>query len=122
MEYLPRLADKALDSKLQYAGAVCIRGPKWCGKTSTAEQRAHSAIYLQDPDELENHLMLAQTKPSLLLQGDKPRLRPSWRCLHLADMPSDAPTVSPLSPSHAFVTSLLNTAMEGYPNANRLSY
>ncbi len=79
MEYLPRLADKALDSKLQYAGAVCIRGPKWCGKTSTAEQRAHSAIYLQDPDELENHLMLAQTKPSLLLQGDKPRLIDEWQ-------------------------------------------
>ena len=79
MEYLPRLADKALDGKLQYAGAVCIRGPKWCGKTSTAEQRARSAIYLQDPDELENHLTLAQTKPSLLLQGDKPRLIDEWQ-------------------------------------------
>ena len=44
MEYLPRLADKALDSKLQYAGAVSIRGPKWCGKTSTAEQRAISTL------------------------------------------------------------------------------
>lgn len=79
MEYLPRIADQILDSKLQYAGAVCIRGPKWCGKTSTAEQMAHSAVYLQDPDELENNIMLAETKPSLLLRGDKPRLIDEWQ-------------------------------------------
>lgn len=79
MEYLPRLADEILDGKLRYAGAVCIRGPKWCGKTSTAEQKARSAIYLQDPDELDNHLMLAKTKPSLLLQGEKPRLIDEWQ-------------------------------------------
>lgn len=79
MEYMPRIADKALDTKLQYAGAVCIRGPKWCGKTSTAERRARSAVYLQDPDELENNLMLAQAKPSLLLRGERPRLIDEWQ-------------------------------------------
>ena len=79
MQYLPRLADEQLMEKLSYAGAVCIRGPKWCGKTTTAEQRARSALYMQDPDEAENNLMLAETRPSLLLRGERPRLIDEWQ-------------------------------------------
>lgn len=79
IDYLPIVADTLLDRKLAYAGAVCIRGPKWCGKTSTAEQRAKSAVYLQDPDRLANNLLLAQTKPSLLLRGERPRLIDEWQ-------------------------------------------
>jgi len=79
MQYLPRIADEQLTEKLSYAGAVCIRGPKWCGKTTTAEQHARSALYMQDPDEAENNLMLAETRPSLLLRGERPRLIDEWQ-------------------------------------------
>ncbi len=77
--YLPRLADGELAAKLSYAGAVAIRGPKWCGKTSTAEQQAQSAVFLQDPDERANNLEIAEVKPSLLLQGPRPRLIDEWQ-------------------------------------------
>ncbi len=79
MTYLPRIADNALNEKLSYAGAVVIRGPKWCGKTETALQRAKSILYMQDPDERENNLAIAQVKPSLLLAGDQPRLIDEWQ-------------------------------------------
>ena len=79
VEYLPRVADTLLHDKLSHAGAVCIRGPKWCGKTSTALQRAKSALFLQDPDTRANNLRLAVEKPSLLLRGERPRLLDEWQ-------------------------------------------
>lgn len=78
-EYLPRIADELLEKRLSYAGAVLIRSAKWCGKTRTAEQQAKSALYLQDPDTRASNLELAETKPSILLRGDKPRLIDEWQ-------------------------------------------
>ena len=78
-EYLPRIADELLEKRLSYAGAVLIRGAKWCGKTRTAEQQAKSALYLQDPDTRASNLELAEAKPSILLRGDKPRLIDEWQ-------------------------------------------
>lgn len=78
-DYLPRFVDSTLAEKLSYMGAVVIRGPKWCGKTETALQQAASAVMLQDPDHRENNLMLATTKPSILLRGDRPRLIDEWQ-------------------------------------------
>lgn len=78
-DYRPRIADALVRKKLASSGAVAIRGPKWCGKTETALQLAESALMMQDPDERENNLLLAETKPSLLLQGDKPRLIDEWQ-------------------------------------------
>lgn len=78
-EYYPRLADQELKSRLKRSGAVVIHGAKWCGKTETAIQQARSTVFLQDPDEYENNLLTAQTKPSLLLAGDKPRLIDEWQ-------------------------------------------
>ena len=77
--YWPRIADVLLRSKLASAGAVEIRGPKWCGKTETALQLASSAVMMQDPDEAENNLLLARTKPSVLLRGAHPRLVDEWQ-------------------------------------------
>ncbi len=77
--YLPRIVDKELTERLSYAGAVAIRGLKWCGKTATAEQQAKSAVFMQNPDELEENMLLAKTKPSLLLSGEKPRLIDEWQ-------------------------------------------
>jgi predicted AAA+ superfamily ATPase len=77
--YLARVADAVLDRALEASGAVLIEGPKWCGKTRTAEHRAASAVFLQDPDRAEGYLRAADTKPSLLLAGDVPRLIDEWQ-------------------------------------------
>jgi hypothetical protein len=77
--YLPRIADDLLSQKLSHAGAVLVRGAKWCGKTATAEQQAKSVLAMQDPDTYENNLMTARIKPSLLLEGPKPRLIDEWQ-------------------------------------------
>ncbi len=60
-------------------GAVLIEGPKWCGKTTTAEQVAKSVIKLQDPDMRDEFLATAAAKPSLLLIGATPRLIDEWQ-------------------------------------------
>lgn len=78
-KYLPRIADRILEQALTQAGAVQIKGPRWCGKTATAEQAAASCVYLQDPDQGENYLQLAASKPSLLLKGAEPRLIDEWQ-------------------------------------------
>lgn len=79
MKYLHRIADESLDLRLEAFGAVQITGPKWCGKTTTAERRAASVIKMQDPDRREGYLATSRTKPSLLLKGDTPRLIDEWQ-------------------------------------------
>ena len=78
-EYLPRIVDNELKERLDSIGAVLIEGPKWCGKTTTAEQIAGSVLRMQDPDTLQSNLLMAETKPSLLLKGEKPRLLDEWQ-------------------------------------------
>jgi predicted AAA+ superfamily ATPase len=77
--YLPRIADKVLETALETSGAVLIEGPKWCGKTRTAEEKAASVLYMQDPDNTASYMKAADTKPSLLLKGDSPRLLDEWQ-------------------------------------------
>lgn len=78
-EYMPRIADDLLAAKLRQAGAVVIRGPKWCGKTETALKHSKSALFMQDPDQRTSNQMLAESKPSILLRGEKPRLIDEWQ-------------------------------------------
>jgi predicted AAA+ superfamily ATPase len=78
-KYLPRIADKVLNTALEASGAVLIEGPKWCGKTRTAEENAASALYMQDPDHSASYQQAADIKPSLLLKGDTPRLIDEWQ-------------------------------------------
>ena len=86
-KYLSRIADKLLDTALQASGAVLIEGPKWCGKTRTAKERAVSSLFMQDPDYTTAYLKAADAKPSLLLRGETPRLIDEWQ---LAPMLWDA--------------------------------
>lgn len=79
MEYLKRIADEQLKLRLEAFGAVQIKGPKWCGKTTTAEMQAKSVIKMQNPDTREGYLAAVRTKPSLLLKGDTPRLIDEWQ-------------------------------------------
>jgi hypothetical protein len=77
--YLPRISDKLLEKKLRSSGAVLITGCKWCGKTMSAEQHANSVLYMQDVDNSRTYLNMADTKPSLLLKGETPRLVDEWQ-------------------------------------------
>jgi len=79
MQYLQRTADIMLGNLLDAFGAVLIEGPKWCGKTTTAEQKAKSIIRIQDPDMREEYMATADSKPSLLLHGETPRLIDEWQ-------------------------------------------
>lgn len=78
-KYKSRIADEILERKLKGKGAVLIEGPKWCGKTTTAEQIAKSVLYMADPANGEQNLTLADINPSLLLTGDTPRLIDEWQ-------------------------------------------
>jgi len=77
--YLNRNIDIQLEMYLEAFGAVLITGPKWCGKTTSASMKAKSVLRLQDPDKSQGYLLTAQTKPSLLLEGEKPRLIDEWQ-------------------------------------------
>lgn len=79
MEYLERIIDKKIDIKLKSAGAVVIRGPKWCGKTTSAKKFVNSCIELQDSQSGKNYLNVAKENPSYILEGDKPRLIDEWQ-------------------------------------------
>ncbi|MBQ0101841.1 MAG: ATP-binding protein [Firmicutes bacterium] len=79
MEYRKRIADELLSRRLEAFGAVLITGPKGCGKTTTAKQCAASVIEFQDEDRREQYLSVAQTQPSRLLIGSKPRLIDEWQ-------------------------------------------
>ncbi len=79
MKYRVRIADKLLQEKLESMGAVLIEGPKACGKTSTAEQRARSVIYINDPQRMAQYQKLAQTNIQKLLDGPVPRLIDEWQ-------------------------------------------
>lgn len=78
-KYLKRIADRVLQERLAASGAVLIEGPKWCGKTRTALENSKSHLFMQDPDKAISYLKAADTKPSLLLKGDTPRLLDEWQ-------------------------------------------
>ena len=79
MEYKHRIADKLLAKKMESKGAILIEGPKWCGKTTTAEQQAASILYMDNPASLETNLQMAEIDPSVLLEGKAPRLVDEWQ-------------------------------------------
>lgn len=78
-EYRKRIIDNVLDLKLESFGGVLIVGPKGCGKTTTAKQKAKSIIEFQDEDNREGYLSVANTMPSKLLIGNNPRLFDEWQ-------------------------------------------
>ncbi len=77
--YRPRIIDSAVEQHLRAFGAVCIEGPKWCGKTWTAQRHAQSAFLVGDPLGNFQNRQLAQIDPSLVLQGKQPRMIDEWQ-------------------------------------------
>lgn len=78
-KYRKRIVDTILQDKLEAKGAVLIEGPKWCGKTTTAGQKAASILHMDNPSEKEQNLSLAKINPLRLLKGDTPRLIDEWQ-------------------------------------------
>lgn len=78
-KYKARIADEILKKRLQGKGAVLIEGPKWCGKTTTAEQVAGSILYMADSEKEEQNLTMAEINPKRLLKGEIPRLIDEWQ-------------------------------------------
>ena len=78
-KYRKRIADDILSRKLEGKGAVLIEGPKWCGKTTTAERVAESVLYMDDPEKKEQNITMAELNPKRLLKGDAPRLIDEWQ-------------------------------------------
>ena len=77
--YRKRIADDILKRKLEGKGAVLIEGPKWCGKTTTAEQIAASVLYMDDPEKKEQNIAMSELSPKRLLKGAAPRLIDEWQ-------------------------------------------
>ena len=77
--YRKRVADDILVKKMKAFGAVLITGPKGCGKTTTAKRHCKSIIEFQDEDNRDGYLSVANTMPSKLLEGEKPRLLDEWQ-------------------------------------------
>ena len=79
MDYMKRVADEQLSMKMEAFGAALILGPKGCGKTTTGKHFSKSFVEFQDEDQRENLLLIANTKPSDLLKGEKPILFDEWQ-------------------------------------------
>lgn len=79
--YRARIVDPMLDRKLQGKGAVLVEGPKWCGKTTTAEQKAASILKLGDVSIYRQSRQIAEMNPALLLEGAAPRLIDEWQTI-----------------------------------------
>ena len=77
--YKARIIDKKIDKYLSVFGAICIEGPKWCGKTWTSSYHSNSEIYMGDPSGNFQNRQLAQMSPSLVLDGETPRLIDEWQ-------------------------------------------
>jgi len=77
--YLPRIIDATIDEYLHVFGAVCVEGPKWCGKTWTSSYHSNSEIFIGDPAGNFQNRQLAELSPALILEGETPRLIDEWQ-------------------------------------------
>lgn len=79
MKYLSRVVDSEISELMEIMGAVLIEGCKWCGKSTTGSYHAKSIIEFQNPDRRQEFEDIKNTKPSLFLNGDKPRMFDEWQ-------------------------------------------
>ena len=77
--YRPRIVDSQIAEELEAIDAIEIRGAKWVGKTTTAEQFCRSAVYMNDSMRSAQNIALAKIMPAKLLEGEKPRLIDEWQ-------------------------------------------
>lgn len=78
-DYKKRVIDNKVEQFLTAFGAVCIEGPKWCGKTWTSTYHSNSEFLVGKPENNFQNRQLAEMSPSLILPGDTPRLIDEWQ-------------------------------------------
>lgn len=79
VNYRPRFIDKYIDEMLETFGALCIEGPKWCGKSWTSAFHSSSVISLANPNDNFQNRRMAEMNPALVLDGEEPRLVDEWQ-------------------------------------------
>ncbi len=77
--YKKRIIDSKVQEYLESFGAVCVEGPKWCGKTWTSSFHSNSEIYIGDPTGNFQNRRLASISPKTVLEGDAPHLIDEWQ-------------------------------------------
>lgn len=78
--YRKRIADEQIERYLKLFGAVCIEGPKYCGKTWAGRYHANSeALLYKRTGEASNIVELAKISPEIILEGEKPKLIDEWQ-------------------------------------------
>ncbi len=78
-DYKPRLIDKTIEKYLKSCGAICIEGPKWCGKTWTSSYHSKSEFFVGNPENNFSNRELATVNPSIVLEGETPRMIDEWQ-------------------------------------------
>lgn len=78
-EYKRRVIDTTIETYLKISGAICIEGPKWCGKTWTSAFHSNSEFLVGNPQNNFSNRQLAELNPTLILEGDAPRLIDEWQ-------------------------------------------
>ena len=78
-KYIPRIIDAAVERYLATMGAVCIEGPRWCGKTWTSSYHSNSDFLVGNPNNNFQNRALAEMSPALVLEGETPRLIDEWQ-------------------------------------------
>lgn len=79
INYKKRIIDSKIEEYLKVCGALCIEGPKWCGKSSTSSYHCKSEFLVGDPINNFSNRHLAEINPVLILQGEKPRMIDEWQ-------------------------------------------
>ena len=79
INYKKRIIDSKIEEYLKICGALCIEGPKWCGKSSTSSYHCKSEFLVGDPNNNFSNRVLAEINPVLILQGEKPRMIDEWQ-------------------------------------------
>ena len=78
-KYLNRICDETIKDYLKASGAVIIKGPKWCGKSTTAKQFVNSEIYMQDETNKDILKLEAKRNPAEFLNKKPPLLIDEWQ-------------------------------------------
>lgn len=78
-KYLSRLVESEISTLLRLRGGVFIQGPKWCGKSTTAERFAKTVVKLQDKKVLREYQTYAANSSENLFEGERPILFDEWQ-------------------------------------------
>lgn len=74
-KYYKRYIEEEIENALQYSGCVMVRGPKFCGKTTTCLRYAKSSIKLNTSEIID----ITKINPKWALKGEIPHLIDEWQ-------------------------------------------